>query len=137
MNTETVKEDYVTPSELTAGLGALGLLADIRAAVGDPSGKLMQDELIAHCTGLRTEAMRAEGEYLRAYAAEAEAESLAEALREARDALEQLLAEATDLRERYSDMREADGWDEVEEEPCFDLARKSVQKATLLLTPNA
>lgn len=25
------------------------LLADIRAAVGDPTGKLMQDELVAHC----------------------------------------------------------------------------------------
>ena len=30
-----------------------GLLADIRAAVGDPKGKLMQDELIAHCRSLR------------------------------------------------------------------------------------
>ena len=27
----------------------LGLLADIRAAVGDPTGKLMQDELVEHC----------------------------------------------------------------------------------------
>jgi S-adenosylmethionine:diacylglycerol 3-amino-3-carboxypropyl transferase len=33
----------------------LGLLADIRAAVGDPTGKLMQDELIAHCRTLREE----------------------------------------------------------------------------------
>ncbi|NDD52357.1 hypothetical protein EBZ39_00495 [bacterium] len=31
----------------------LGLLADIRAAVGDPTGKLMQDELVAHCRSLR------------------------------------------------------------------------------------
>jgi hypothetical protein len=31
----------------------LGLLADIRAAVGDPTGKLMQDELIEHCKKLR------------------------------------------------------------------------------------
>ena len=30
-----------------------GLLADIRAAVGDPTGKLMQDELVAHCRALR------------------------------------------------------------------------------------
>ncbi|NBT36107.1 MAG: hypothetical protein EBT03_11345 [Betaproteobacteria bacterium] len=30
-----------------------GLLADIRAAVGDPTGKLMQDELVAHCRSLR------------------------------------------------------------------------------------
>jgi hypothetical protein len=27
----------------------LGLIADIRAAVGDPQGKLMQDELVEHC----------------------------------------------------------------------------------------
>lgn len=27
----------------------LGLVADIRAAVGDPAGKLMQDELVEHC----------------------------------------------------------------------------------------
>lgn len=31
----------------------LGLIADIRAAVGDPTGKLMQDELLAHCRSLR------------------------------------------------------------------------------------
>jgi hypothetical protein len=30
----------------------LGLVADIRAAVGDPTGKLMQDELVAHCRKL-------------------------------------------------------------------------------------
>jgi hypothetical protein len=32
--------------------GLLGLIADIRAAVGDPTGKLMQDELVAHCRKL-------------------------------------------------------------------------------------
>jgi hypothetical protein len=31
----------------------LGLLADIRAAVGDPTGKLMQDELVEHCRKLK------------------------------------------------------------------------------------
>lgn len=31
----------------------LGLLADIRAAVGDPTGKLMQDELVEHCRKMR------------------------------------------------------------------------------------
>lgn len=31
----------------------LGLLADIRKAAGDPTGKLMQDELVAHITSLR------------------------------------------------------------------------------------
>lgn len=30
-----------------------GLVADIRAAVGDPTGKLMQDELIERCRALR------------------------------------------------------------------------------------
>lgn len=30
----------------------LGLVADIRAAVGDPTGKLMQDELVQHCEKL-------------------------------------------------------------------------------------
>lgn len=30
----------------------LGLVADIRAAVGDPEGKLMQDELVEHCRKL-------------------------------------------------------------------------------------
>lgn len=30
-------------------VGLLLLLADIRAAVGDPTGKLMQDELVEHC----------------------------------------------------------------------------------------
>ena len=33
----------------------LGLIADIRAAVGDPMGKLMQDELVEHCRRLREE----------------------------------------------------------------------------------
>lgn len=28
------------------------LLADIRAAVGDPTGRLMQDDLVAHCKRL-------------------------------------------------------------------------------------
>ena len=33
----------------------LGLLADIRAAVGDPTGKLMQDELVERCRKLRAD----------------------------------------------------------------------------------
>jgi hypothetical protein len=32
------------------------LLADIREAVGDPEGRLMQDELVAHCRALREQA---------------------------------------------------------------------------------
>lgn len=31
----------------------LNLLADIRAAVGDPNGKLMQDEIVERCRKLR------------------------------------------------------------------------------------
>lgn len=31
----------------------LRLVADIRAAVGDPTGKLMQEELVQHCRKLR------------------------------------------------------------------------------------
>ena len=34
----------------------LKLLADIRVAVGDPDGRLMQDELVAHCRALREQA---------------------------------------------------------------------------------
>lgn len=37
----------------TASTSLLGLVADIRAAVGDPTGKLMQDELVARCKHLR------------------------------------------------------------------------------------
>ena len=37
---------------------ALKVLADIRAAVGDPEGKLMQEELVVRCRELRE---RAEG----------------------------------------------------------------------------
>lgn len=36
----------------SAGSALLGLLADIRAAVGDPTGKLMQDELVERCRAL-------------------------------------------------------------------------------------
>ena len=32
---------------------ALELIADIRNAVGDPTGKLMQDDLIKHCQQMR------------------------------------------------------------------------------------
>ena len=38
----------------------LGLLADIRSAVGDPDGKLMQDELVAHCRNIRDLLARAD-----------------------------------------------------------------------------
>lgn len=33
--------------------GLLGLIADIRVGVGDPTGKLMQDELIQRCVRMR------------------------------------------------------------------------------------
>lgn len=40
--------------EAAGSTALLGLLADIRAAVGDPSGKLMQEELVEHCRRMRT-----------------------------------------------------------------------------------
>ena len=40
-------------AELAEARALLGLLADIRAAVGDPTGKLMQDELVERCRKLR------------------------------------------------------------------------------------
>ena len=40
--------------------GLFALIADIRKAAGDPTGKLMQDELVAHIAGLRATSDRAE-----------------------------------------------------------------------------
>lgn len=40
-------------SEGIESTALLGLLADIRAAVGDPTGKLMQDELVEHCRKMK------------------------------------------------------------------------------------
>lgn len=42
----------------TEDLALLSLLADIRKAAGDPTGKLMQDELVAHIAALRVNADR-------------------------------------------------------------------------------
>lgn len=39
-------------SERHLSASLLNLIADIRAAVGDPIGKLMQDELVEHCRAL-------------------------------------------------------------------------------------
>jgi len=36
-------------------IGLMKLLAEIRAAVGDPDGRLMQDELVEHCRNLLSE----------------------------------------------------------------------------------
>jgi len=45
--------DTITqPSKTDRQSALLGLLADIRAAVGDPTGKLMQDELVERCRKL-------------------------------------------------------------------------------------
>lgn len=38
----------------------LGLLADIRSAVGDPNSRLMQDELVEHCRRVTNAAQKAE-----------------------------------------------------------------------------
>ena len=42
-------------AELAEARALLGLLADIRAAVGDPTGRLMQDELVERCRQLRAD----------------------------------------------------------------------------------
>jgi hypothetical protein len=50
-----MKNRNATKRKREAAVGStalLGLLADIRAAVGDPTGKLMQDELVEHCRKL-------------------------------------------------------------------------------------
>lgn len=47
------KDDHAT-----AGDPLLKLLADIRAAAGDPEGRLMQDELVAHIKELRKDQER-------------------------------------------------------------------------------
>ena len=39
-------------SNKVGSIALLGLVADIRAAVGDPTGKLMQDELVDRCRRL-------------------------------------------------------------------------------------
>jgi len=52
----TSPKDSLIPQDSNAGsfesTALLGLVADIRAAVGDPKGKLMQDELVEHCRNL-------------------------------------------------------------------------------------
>tara|TARA_R110000787_G_scaffold187146_7_gene299052 strand:- start:711 stop:980 length:270 start_codon:yes stop_codon:yes gene_type:complete len=47
---ESESQTAAKPSELNT---LLGLLADIRAAVGDPTGKLMQDELLDKCRAIK------------------------------------------------------------------------------------
>lgn len=50
-----MKNPKATKRKRGAAVGStalLGILADIRAAVGDPAGKLMQDELVEHCRKL-------------------------------------------------------------------------------------
>ena len=42
-------------AELAEARALLGLLASIRAAVGDPTGRLMQDELVERCRQLRAD----------------------------------------------------------------------------------
>lgn len=49
------------------------------------------------------------------------------------EALTELLMEAESLLESYSEARKFDGWDAVEEGPCFALARAVIAKA---MTPN-
>lgn len=42
-----------SPESPDGSFSLLGILADIRAAAGDPTGRLMQDELVAHIRALR------------------------------------------------------------------------------------
>lgn len=50
---ETPTSQYDSNAVSVESTALLGLLADIRAAVGDPTGKLMQDELVDHCKALK------------------------------------------------------------------------------------
>lgn len=43
---------------MTEELGALGLVADLRAALGDPEGRMMQAELIAHARAVKAAQVR-------------------------------------------------------------------------------
>lgn len=47
-----------SPESPDGSFSLLSLIADIRAAAGDPTGKLMQDELVAHVIALRVDAER-------------------------------------------------------------------------------
>ncbi len=42
-------------ASMSEELTALGLVADLRKALGDPLGRLMQDELVAHAAALVAE----------------------------------------------------------------------------------
>ena len=54
MNSEDNTLPQLQNSAFTPEFNALlGLVADIRTAVGDPTGKLMQDELVARCRHLK------------------------------------------------------------------------------------
>lgn len=61
--------------------GVLGLLADIRAAAGDPHGKLMQDELVERIAGQYRDAGRMHDAVADLAAANAKLEGVAHALR--------------------------------------------------------
>ena len=45
------------------------------------------------------------------------------------EAFKALLFEAESLREAYSHDRQREGWDAVDEEPCFTKARAAIAKA--------
>ncbi len=47
-----IKSKVGTNAVSVESTALLGLVADIRAAVGDPTGKLMQYELVEHCRKL-------------------------------------------------------------------------------------
>lgn len=61
--TSRIKDSAVTPAEVVgqkeledarqSAWALLSLVADIRVAVGDPRGRLMQDELVERCRKMR------------------------------------------------------------------------------------
>ena len=64
MLTMTAKNDTENTRDSSAvsveGIAVLGLVADIRAAVGDPIGELMHDELVQHCAEMLDRVTRSE-----------------------------------------------------------------------------
>jgi hypothetical protein len=81
----------------------LGLLADIRAAVGDPKGKLMQDELVERCRKLYADTKRLADQRVVRDLAETWERRLAEKRGATRDALD--CGRTLQLRECCDELR--------------------------------
>ena len=57
-HSDEAMREYAAQVAATENYGLLSLLFDIRKAAGDPTGKLMQGELVAHIAALRADAER-------------------------------------------------------------------------------